>query len=227
MQVSPRRKHAVARKVGLLLLVGLPFTTLQSAVAEPAAPVPHAAGKMQPARQRDFQNAMRKLWEDHVAWTRLFLVSAIADLPDQGPTTERLLKNQVDIGNALKPYYGDAAGGKLTALLNTHITTAAEVVTAAKGNDAARLDDARKRWFANADDIATFLSGANPKRWPLVEMKQMMHDHLILTTTEVEARLKGDWTADIAAYDKVNEQILQMADMLSIGILSQFPGKFA
>jgi hypothetical protein len=226
MQVSPRRKRAVAREIGLLLLVGLPFAALQPAIAAPAAPVPHAAAKMQPARQRDFQNAMRKLWEDHVAWTRLFLISAIADLPDKGPTTERLLKNQVDIGNALKPYYGDAAGEKLTALLNTHITTAAEVVTAAKG-DAARLDDAKKRWFANADDIATFLSDANPKRWPLVEMKQMMRDHLILTTTEVEARLKGDWTADIAAYDKVNTQILQMADMLSIGILSQFPGKFA
>ncbi len=227
MQLSLRRKSTVARKLGLLLLVGLPFAALQSSFAAPAPPVPPTAAKMQPAKQRDFQNAMRKLWEDHVAWTRLFLVSALSDLPDKGPTTERLLRNQVDIGNALKPFYGDAAGEKLTALLKIHITTAAEVVTAAKGNDAARLDDAKKRWFANADDIATFLSGANPKSWPLVEMKQMMRDHLNLTTTEVEARLKGDWTADIAAYDKVHEQILQMADMLSIGLLSQFPNKFA
>src|SRR5215216_3416733 len=173
-----------------------------------------------------FQDAMDKLWEDHITWTRLFIVSVAADLPDKGPTTNRLLQNQVDIGNAIKPYYGDAAGEKLTALLKEHITTAAEVVTAAKANDTAKMQDANKRWFANADAIAAFLSGANPKNWPSGEMKTMMDDHLNLTTSEVQARLKGDWAADIAAYDKVHEQILHMADMLSAGIVNQHPQKF-
>jgi hypothetical protein len=58
-------------------------------------------------------------------------------------------------------------------------------------------------------------------------MKQMMHDHLDLTTTEVLAHLKGDWAADVGAYDKVHEQILRMADMLSAGIISQHPTKFS
>jgi hypothetical protein len=177
-------------------------------------------------KQTDFRNAMRKLWEDHITWTRLFIVSAAADLPDKGPTTNRLLQNQVDIGNAIKPYYGDAAGEKLTALLKEHITIAAELVTAAKANETARMADANKRWHANADAIAAFLSGANPKSWPAGEMKRMMHEHLDLTTAEVQARLKGDWSADIAAYEKVHEQILHMADMLSGGIISQFSTKF-
>jgi hypothetical protein len=73
-----------------------------------------------------FQDAMRKLWEDHIIWTRVFIISAAADLPDKSVTTERLLQNQVDIGNAIKPYYGDEAGNKLTTLLKEHITTAAE-----------------------------------------------------------------------------------------------------
>lgn len=173
-----------------------------------------------------FQGAMRKLWEDHITWTRVFIISAAADLPDKSAATERLLQNQVDIGNAIKPYYGDAAGEKLTTLLKEHITTAAEVVAAAKANDKAKLDDANKRWFANSDQVADFLSSANPKNWPAAEMRSMMRDHLNLTTAEAVARLKGDWAADIAAYDKIHEQILHMADMLSNGIIKQHSAKF-
>lgn len=182
--------------------------------------------KMEPSKKMAFQNAMRKLWEDHVTWTRLFVVGALANLPDKDPTTQRLLQNQTDIGNAVKPFYGDAAGEKLAALLKEHITTAAEVVAAAQANDQTKLGDASKRWYANADEIAAFLSGANPQNWPAAQMKSMMHDHLDLTTAEVVARLKGDWTADIAAYEKIHEQILNMADMLSTGIINQFPKKF-
>jgi hypothetical protein len=82
-----------------------------------------------------FQGAMRKLWEDHIICTRVFIISAVADLPDKAAATERLLQNQVDVGNAMKPYYGDAAGNQLTTLLKEHITTAAEIVTAAKAGD--------------------------------------------------------------------------------------------
>ena len=177
-------------------------------------------------KEAALHDAMRRLWEDHITWTRLFIVSAVGDLPDKGATTDRLLQNQVDIGNAIKPYYGDAAGEKLTALLKTHITTAAELVAAAKANDTAKMTDATKRWYTNADEIAAFLSGANPKSWPAAEMKQMMREHLDLTTAEVVAHLKGNWADDVAAYDKIHSQILQMADMLTNGIINQFPAKF-
>jgi hypothetical protein len=174
-----------------------------------------------------FHDAMRKLWEDHITWTRLYIVSALADLPDKGPTTDRLLKNQSDIGNAIKPFYGDAAGEKLTALLKEHITTAAELVAAARAKESAKQDDATKRWFKNADEIAAFLSGANPGNWPSEEMKSMMHEHLGVTTQEVVARLTANWAADVAAYEKVHDQILHMADMLSEGIINQFPDRFS
>ncbi len=190
--------------------------------------IPVMASAGAPAvKQSEFHNAMRKLWEDHITWTRLFIVSAVADLPDKGPTTQRLLSNQTDIGNAIKPFYGEQAGEKLTSLLKEHILIAADVVAAAKGNDTAKLADASKRWYANADEIAAFLSGANSAQWPAGEMKTMMHEHLNLTTAEAVARLKGDWAADIAAYEKVHGQILAMADMLSSGIIKQFPRKFA
>jgi plastocyanin len=177
------------------------------------------------AKQGDFQDAMRKLWEDHVVWTRLFIVSAVANLPDKAATTERLLQNQTDIGNAIKPYYGNDAGNKLTALLKDHILIAADVVTFAKANDKTRLDSANKRWFANADDISRFLSDANPN-WKYDHVRDHMRDHLNLTTEEAVAQIKGDWRASIRAYDKVHEQILHMADMLTDGIVAQFPSKF-
>jgi hypothetical protein len=178
------------------------------------------------SKQMALHNAMRKLWEDHIIWTRVFIISAAGDLPDKAAATNRLLQNQVDIGNAIKPYYGDAAGDKLTTLLKEHITTAAEVVSAAKANDSAKLADANKSWYANADQIADFLSGANPKNWPQAEMRSMMREHLDLTTKEAVARLHGDWAGDIAAYDAIHQQILKMADGLSVGIIAQFPKKF-
>ena len=178
------------------------------------------------SKQTALHDAMHKLWEDHITWTRVFIISAAADLPDKATVTNRLLQNQVDIGNAIKPYYGEDAGNKLTTLLKEHITTAADVVAAAKANDQAKLADANKRWLANADQIADFLSTANPKSWPQAEMRSMMHEHLNLTTQEAVARLHADWTGDVKAYDAVHQQILKMADELTMGIVNQFPDKF-
>lgn len=173
----------------------------------------------------ELKTNMNKLWEDHVTWTRNVIFCLVDDLPGSDQAIKRLLKNQEDIGNAIKPYYGHDAGEKLTSLLKPHITISAEVIKAAKANNKAALDDANRRWMANADEISEFLSKANPA-WKLREMKKMMHDHLKLATDEVVARIKKDYAADIRAYDKVHDEILEMSEMLSMGIIEQFPDKF-
>ena len=174
-----------------------------------------------------FQQAVRKLWEDHVTWTRVYIIAALADLPEAEIAAQRLLQNQTDIGNAVKPFYGVEAGQQLTALLEDHILIAADLLAAAKAGDTAKLEDASHRWYANADEIAAFLSSANPDNWPLSEMQTMMRDHLDLTLEEATARLNADWGGDVAAYDKVHTEILHMADMISAGIIQQFPKEFA
>jgi hypothetical protein len=204
--------------------------------AQVAAPHDHPAspGQEDDAARRKpaspealaFQDEMRRLWEDHITWTRLFIVSAIADLPDAGPTAERLLRNQADIGNAIKPFYGEEAGAQLTALLEEHILIAADILTAAKAGDTAATDGALELWKANGREIAAFLSAANPDAWPVAEMEAMMQAHLDRTLEEAVARLQGDWAADIAAYEQVHADILHMADMLSSGIIAQFPRQF-
>jgi hypothetical protein len=179
-----------------------------------------------PLDRNGYHDAMRKLWEDHVTWTRLYIVSAIADLPDKSAAAERLLQNQTDIGDAIKPFYGEAAGDALTALLRPHILIAAEIVDAAVAGDDAAVQDALLRWYANSDEIADFLSAANPDNWPQDEMRAEMRHHLDRTLEEALARLRGDWAGDVAAYDMIHEHILGMADILSSGIIRQFPRKF-
>lgn len=180
----------------------------------------------QPMSQADFNQAMRKLWEDHITWTRLYIISATANLPDKDATTQRLLQNQTDIGNAVAGFYGEAAGAKLTALLKDHILGAAALIEAAKSGDKTKTDAAAAKWYANADEIATFLSGANPKHWPLADMKAGMKMHLDLTLSEATNRLQGHYAADVQDYDKIHVHILGLADLLSSGIIAQFPQKF-
>jgi hypothetical protein len=169
---------------------------------------------------------MRKLWEDHITWTRLAIISLESGTPDTDATVARLLRNQVDIGNAIKPYYGKAAGNELTKQLRAHILIAADLIAAAKASDSAKLTDAQARWVANADQIAVVLHSVNPRYWKLGAMKAEMHMHLALTTEEAVARLQDNWTSDVAAYDKVHRHILHMSDLLAQGITKQFPARF-
>jgi hypothetical protein len=177
-------------------------------------------------KQLAFHDAMRKLWEDHITWTRLAIVSFAGGLPDLDATEQRLLANQADIGNAIKPFYGGAAGTQLTKLLKEHITGAVALLQAAKGGDATMLAQAKAAWYVNAREIADFLSRANPRNWPRVAVRALMKTHLDQTLQEAVDRLHGDYAADIRDYEAVHRHILVMADTLSSGIIKQFPRRF-
>jgi hypothetical protein len=179
------------------------------------------------ANELALRRTMDRLWEEHVAWTRLAIISLTTNAPDTQATVARLLRNQTDIGNAVKPFYGGPAGKQLTALLREHILIAADLIGVAQKGDSAGVAAQQARWTKNADEIAAFLSKANPDNWKLGEMKAMMREHLRLTTNEVVARLQHDWAADVKAYDRVEREILQMSEMLADGLVAQFPNRFA
>jgi hypothetical protein len=174
-----------------------------------------------------FQDAMRRLWSDHVAYTRLFIVDAVGGTADKNATTQRLLQNQADIGNAVSDFYGKAAGDKLTALLKDHILIAANIVAAAKAGDNAKVTSENKRWHDNAVDIAKFLNGANPKNWPEPTLQSALFMHLDQTLNEATHQLKGDYAGSIKDYDAAMDHMLMVADILSNGIMAQFPAKFS
>jgi hypothetical protein len=171
----------------------------------------------------ELNRELRKLWIDHTIWTGSYIMSAIAGLPEQQKVLERLLKNQDDIGNAYKPYYGEAAGNKVAALLREHIIIAGQLVEAAKTGNQPAAAKLNRQWHRNADDIARYLSKANPY-WNENVLKDMLYTHLKLINDQVVFRLKKD--AEIKAVDVNEEHMLHFADILSGGIAKQFPKKF-
>jgi hypothetical protein len=223
-----------------ILLIVLISTTL--AITTSGAHVTHAAGihhetrvgghdhaaaaPKLTVRRLALHDAMRKLWEDHITWTRLAIISFAGGLPDLQATEARLLSNQVDLGNAIKPFYGATAGNRLTGLLKEHILGAVTLLQAAKSDDADEVGKASAAWYANGNQIADFLHAANPRAWSRAEMRAMMKTHLDQTLKEGQDRLGGRYAADVRDYDAIHRHILAMADELSTGIMHQFPRRF-
>lgn len=242
-----------------------------------------------------FHDRMRELWVDHGVYHRQVIISASAALPDTAEVLQRLLRNQDEIGEAIKPYYGDAAGSQLASLLRSHIQLAGKALVAAKGNqtaqvgmnhdtsgqylsnrmgenrmgdttkargdtakakqpnardttmqnrdyaqsqgqvqmhgqatqvDSTQLNQAIAALRANGDSIATFLSQANPRGFARETLRGGLQMHINLVLKQVTAHLNKDWSGSVAAFDESQRQGLQMADMLSEGIMKQFPSRF-
>ena len=173
-----------------------------------------------------FHDAMRALWESHGTWTERAIVDFVGGLPDTQFAINRLLRNQTDIGNAVKPYYGRKAGNRLTALLKGHIKAAVAVLEAAKSGDSNATAKAKAAFYANGNRIARFLHAANPHHWSLHAMKRMMRIHLNQVVGLAVDQLQGRYSAAVRLYDVYIGHILHMADMLSTGIMRQFPARF-
>lgn len=200
----------------LILLVSLQSCTKDEIATNP----------LDGTKYKIFSNTMRKLWSDHASWTRNVIVDFAEDAPGTADDVNRLLKNQEDIGDAIKPYYGEDAGNQLTALLKDHIIIAGNILTAAKTRNDSDLNKLIDSWYDNGNDIAAFLSSANPENWELHHMKEHMKDHLDWTLKEATAQLNGNYQESIDAYDEIYQQLLHLADQLSSGIALQFPEKF-
>jgi hypothetical protein len=173
-----------------------------------------------------FHDQMRALWEAHGSWTHMVITSFVGNLPNLKAEEAVLLHNQVDIGNAVKPYYGRAAGNKLTKLLQEHILGAVDVLVAAKSGDKSKLEQAEAAWYANGRQIADYLHAADPAFLSRAAARKMMKTHLDQVIEQAVDELKGNYTADARAFAPYIRHILDMADMISGGIIRQFPGRF-
>lgn len=239
MSMFASHRRSAAALASLALMAGL-FTA-----CAPAAPVGSAEGvnampamamshdhsgnnntASVPAAEVAFKEDMRMLWVQHMEWTRLAVVDFAAGSAGFPTTAGRLLKNQEDIGNAIKPFYGEAAGNQLTTLLKAHITEFVGLFQAAKAGDATALETAKVKVYANAREIADFLAAANPKSWPQATMRAMMKGHIDQTIAYGSDELTGKYAEGIAVYDEAEAHMVLMADDLSSGIIKAFPKKF-
>lgn len=208
-----------------LIVATFVVTTFQIAPAAVASQAAHGHDTTGVPAAAALRQDMRALWSDHVIWTRAYIVAAIADQPDRQAVATRLMKNQEDIGAVVAVYYGQPAGARLTDLLKAHISIAVDLIDAAKAGDSAVHQRAAAQWRRNGEDIAEFLSNANPN-WPRATLVAMMNTHLSTTTGEVVARLTKNWEQDVRAFDAAYHHILEMSDALADGIVRQFPHKF-
>lgn len=211
--------------LALLLTSALVFSVMQAGVSVQAREGKETNAVCLSPKMVQLQTDMQKVWIDHTIWTRSYIVSVMSNRPDQKDVLDRLLQNQQDIGNVIKPYYGEAAGNKLADLLKEHILIAGKIVAAAKAGKQADVKKLEADWHRNADDISKFLSAANPN-WPFQTLQEMLYAHLQLITEIVLDCLKGEWKADIAATDKNEIHMIHLADILTEGIVKQFPEKF-
>lgn len=182
-------------------------------------------GKGYSKKEVDLMNLIRKLWEEHVEWTRMTILSIAANSPDTDLVTKRLLRNPSDFAEVLRPLYGNEIASRFEDLFKSHLVIAAELVKAAKAGNSNAAADAEKRWYENADEIAAFLASINPY-WSEADWKRMMHEHLTLTKSEAVERLHKNYAEDIKLYDQIQNQALNMADVMSKGIIKQFSNQF-
>lgn len=219
-----KTRHMPARSTrilsALLVLGTLGGLPPKAAAAEILVTAPMAEEN----RRAAFRKSMRKLWTEHIVWTRAYIVAALSGAPDTADTERRLLRNQAEIGAAFVPYYGEEAGAKLSQLVKEHILIASDVVAALKKKDAAKLRIADKRWHENAVEISVQLNSMNPS-WSVESYVSMLNAHLALTNKLAAARLLKRWPEDIAAFDELYAHMMLMADDLAEGVIKQFPEK--
>lgn len=204
------------------ILLGLTFALLWSGAATAAT---SSTTGSKTSKAALLKGNLRQLWVEHVIWTRNVVFCIVDELPGKEQAVNRLLQNQVDIGQVLVPYYGQEIGSRLASLLQTHVNIGAEVMQAAKTGRNLEESNTTHRWEENADAIATFLCNNN-RHWNLAEMKDMMQLHLQLTFDEVKFRIAKDYIGDVVAFDRIQVEILKMSDMIAVGILRQFPKQF-
>jgi len=165
------------------------------------------------------------VWEQHVYWTRMLLLSIAERLKDQPEVTARLLRNPYDIAKIYMEYYDEDIAKKIAQLLTEHMQIGADLITALRDKKTAAADTLNHQWYINADKMAAAFAGINPY-YNREDLRHMLYKHLALTTQEVTLRLAGNYKADIEAFDKVEKEAIEMADYFSSGIMKQFPDRF-
>lgn len=168
---------------------------------------------------------MNLAWEQHIMWTRMLLISIAENLKDLDATQAWLLRNPKDIANIFMQYYGINIANQIERLLTEHLVIGKKLIVALKNKDQKEANELNRKWYQNADEMAEFFSKINPF-YSKEEVRKMFYEHLKLTSDEVEARLRGDYVADINAYDVVQKEILKMSSFFVRGIVMQFPNIF-
>jgi hypothetical protein len=204
------------KPVGRLLLVvfGIVAVVGLGLAQQPTMTLPEAGLRL----------AMRDAWDANARWTRSYIVSSLAGLPDVKRVSSRLLESADDVADALKSYYQDPVVMPLATLLKRNVLLTVALVAAVRGGDSLATSAAYGNWSAGSDSLVRFLAGTNPN-WPGSKLGALLQRYQDQTWRQILARTRQDWMADVAACDQASIEARAVADALSSGIVRQFPDK--
>jgi len=196
-----------------------PVVAVEDAVTPPGgnggAPVP-LPGPIEPVYP-SLHDAMRHLWMDHVVWSRNVTMSVFSDLKGRGAYEDRLVKNAADMRDLISPYLGAEHAAYFENLYVLHMTLASQVFDAYKSGNETLVRSVTYDWYANADEIASFLCKINP-RWDYAEMQALWRTHNDTVMDEMLDYKEANHEGDVMCYDAAQDHAFVLADYISGGI---------
>lgn len=171
--------------------------------------------------------ALRGLWEDHIFWVRnVVLMTKLGDKNAAKVAEDQAVQNAKDISKAIVPYYGKEAGDKLFGLLAGHYGAVKDFMNADFSGKKDAKTAAMNKMLKNADEIATFLSSANPN-WPKDAVLGALKTHGGYHMSQIEQINAKNFAGEAKTWSSMKAQIDQVGDILADGIVKQFPQKFS
>ena len=203
----------------VLLLTALPY-------ASAAEMAPAAAEAPMSMKAVDLRLTLHTLWVGHIFWVRNVVTATHShDMKAAKASEEMVVKNAKDIGGAVASFYGQEAGDKMFNLLAGHYGAVKEYMNATFKGDKKGAAAATDKATKNAEEIAAFLSSANPYL-PKDTLMSLLSAHYGHHMAQINAVKAKDWSGEASNWIAMRKHIDVIADALSSALVKQFPDKF-
>ncbi len=214
------------KRVFTTMILLLAAVTLLAVPYSSFAKGKEAAVKLTP-KTAELKLALRDLWVGHIFWVRnVVLTTKMADAAAAKVEEQQVVQNARDIANAIVPYYGKEAGDKLFNLLAGHYGAIKDCMNASFAGNKEAMNAGVQKMNKNAEEIATFLSSANPNNWPKAAILAALAAHGGFHMAQIEAINAKDFSSEAKTWEAMKNQVYVIADTLADGIVKQFPQKF-
>jgi len=174
----------------------------------------------------ELRETLRDLWVGHIFWVRnVALTTKLGDAEAAKVAEENVVKNAHEIADAVIPFYGKEAANRLFGLLAGHYGAIKEYMTASYAENKEGKDVAFDKLKKNAEEIAAFLSSANPN-WPKETLVSLLLAHGGHHVAQINAFEEKNFSSEAQIWNAMIKHIYVIADALGKGIVKQFPKKF-
>ncbi len=171
-----------------------------------------------------FKAEMSRLWIDNAIYSRQAILCLVDRLPGAEESLYRLMINQEDMGRMFTRFYGREKGDEFCDLISSNTSLTVSMIRN-KSRNSGDYEAARAKMDYNVDRIITYLVAVNP-HWTEEELKYLIHLQSKLFDTQLQSRVNANYSYDIETFDRMISETYRLADVLSEGIMKQFPERF-